>query len=254
MRIEFVGERTVAFRRGARAGAVLALTVALAQAQPIELRVRHVRLGKDCTGTLRFDETQVAWTPAKASKACVARVWPYAEMRKLEMRERRIDLAGYQDHRWKLGEDERWRFTLTGDPAGEELYRLLRAHMDSRFAPLWAEPDAKPEWSVGAKLLSSGFASGNWGSEGVLDVGVDRVTFRSAKAGYSHTWLDKEIENASAEPPFLLTLSVREGGEAKTREFQLKQELDAARFDALWQRLNRPRGLRLLDEIEEKPK
>jgi hypothetical protein len=238
--------------RLARICAGLALTAALAQAQPIELSVRHVRLGKDCAGTLRFDETQVAWTPAKASKACVARVWPYAEMRKLEMRERRIDITGYLDHKWKLGEDERWRFTLTGEPAGEGLYRLLRAHMDSRFAPLWAEPGAKPEWSVPAKLLSTGFAAGNWGGEGVLDVGKDRVTFRSAKPGYSHTWLDKEIENAAAEPPFLLTLSVREGGEAKTREFRLKQELDAARFDALWQRLNRPRGLRLLDENEEK--
>jgi len=238
--------------RLARICAGLALAAALAQAQPVELSAKHVRLGRDCAGTLRFDEAQVAWSPAKASKTCVARVWPYQEMRKLEMRKRRIEITGYQDHRWKLGEDERWRFTLTGDPAGEGLYRLLRAHMDSRFAPQWAEPGGKPEWSVPAKLLSNGFAAGNWGGEGVLEVTADRVAFRSVKAGYSHTWLDKEIENAAAEPPFLLTLSVREGGEAKIREFQLKRELDAARFDALWLRLNRPRGLRLLDEIEEK--
>jgi len=238
--------------RLARLGAALALVAFGAGAQSIELSVRHVRLGKDCAGTLRFDERQVAWTPAKASRACIARTWPYGEMRKLEMRERRIEISGYRDSRWKLGADEHWRFALTGEPAGAKLYGLLRAHMDSRFAPEWAAPAAKPEWSVPAKLLSTGFAAGNWGGEGVLDVGADRVTFRSAKAGYAHTWLDKEIDNVSAEPPFLLTLAVREGGAAKLREFQLKTELDAARLDALWQRLNRPRGLKLLDEIEEK--
>lgn len=232
--------------------AILALTAALAQGQQIELSVKQVWLGKDCPGTLRFDDTQVAWTATRVSHACLARFWPYDEMRKLEMRERQIDITDYRDRKWKLGEDEHARFTLTGEPSGEGLYRLLRARMDSRFVPVWAEAAANPEWSLPAKLLSTGFGVGNWGGEGVLEVSADRVTFRSAKPGYSHTWLDKEIENAASEPPFLLTLVVREAGEAKTREFQLKKELNAEQFDAFWHRLNRPRGLRLLDDIEEK--
>jgi hypothetical protein len=138
-----------------------------------------------------------------------------------------------------------------GDAAGAPLYALLRTKLDSRFAPRWADPGLKPEWSLPAKMLSGRFPAGNWGGEGRLIVADGAVSFSSAKTGYSRTWLDKEIENVASEPPFQLTLAVREGGVAKTVEFQLKQELDAAQFDALWRRLNRPRGLKLLNDIEE---
>lgn len=218
----------------------------------MDLRASHIRLGKDCAGTLHFEGAQLRWTPNKTTRACKEVAWQYGDMQKLEMEERRIEVTGYRDRKKRLGADERYTFRLTGEPAGAPLYALLRTKMDSRFAPRWADPSLKSEWSVPAKLLSGRFPVGNWGGEGQLSVAAGGITFSSAKSGCSRTWLDKEIENVAAEPPFRLTLAVHEGGVAKTLEFQLKQELDAARFDALWLRLNRPRGLKLLNEIEEK--
>jgi len=243
----------VSRRRTTATGLVmgLCLVAAFSQAQTVEFRASHVRLGRDCAGTLRFEDAQLRWTPDKATRACKEAAWPYGEMQKLAMEERRIEVTGYEDRKRRLGADERYTFRLTGEPAGAPLYALLRTKMDSRFAPRWADPALKPEWSVPAKMLSGRFPAGNWGSEGKLSVADGGLTFSSAKTGYSRTWLDKEIENVAAEPPFRLTLAVREGGVAKTVEFQLKQELDAARFDALWRRLNRPRGLKLLNDIEE---
>jgi len=229
----------------------LFVIAAMAQAQTIEFRASHVRLGKDCPGTLRFEDAQVSWTPDKAKRACKPVAWPYGELQKFAMEERRIEVTGYADRKRRLGLDERYTFRLSGDPAGAPLYALLRTKMDSRFEPRWADPALKVEWVVPAKMLSTRFPTGNWGGEGKLTVAADGVTFSSARAGYSRTWLDKEIENVSSEPPFRLTLAVREGGVAKMVEFQLKQELDTAQFDALWRRLNRPRGLKLLNDIEE---
>jgi hypothetical protein len=235
----------------ARLAAGLCLIAALAHAQTMELRASHVRFGKACAGTLRFEATQLRWTPGKATRACKEVAWPYGEMQKLAMEERRIEVTGYRDRKRRLGADERYTFRLTDEPAGAPLYALLRTKMDSRFAPRWADPSLKPEWSVPAKMLSGRFPAGNWGGEGKLSVADGGLTFSSEKTGYSRTWLDKEIENVAAEPPFRLTLAVREGGVAKLVEFQLKQELDAAQFDALWRRLNRSRGLKLLNDIEE---
>jgi len=234
-------------------GAAWATTAAAAE---LEFAAHHeslTRAGRGCGGTLRFEEAQVRWTPAKATRGCRAEAWPYGEMQRLVMEQRRIAITGYADRRWRLGADERWTFRLMS-AAGPELYALLRAKMDGRFAPRYAEAMASPEWSLPAKMLSGAFPSGNWGGEGTLEVGADRVVFRSAKRGYARTWLDAQIDNVSAEPPFGLTLEVREGGAAVMRTFQLKQELNAERFDALWRRLNRPRGLKLLTDLEEKNK
>ena len=174
-------------------------------------------------------------------------------MQRLVLEERRIIITGYGDGRWMLGADERWSFRLQG-AAGGELYALLRTKMDTRFAPRFAEALATPEWKVPAKMHTGAWPNGNWGDEGTLEAGADRIVFRTAKPGGSRTWLDAEIDNVSSEPPFVLTLAVREGGVAVTRTFQLKQELNAAQFDALWRRLNRPRGLKLLTDLEEQSK
>lgn len=221
-----------------------------AGAEAIQFAARHERAAGDCYGTLRFEDAQVRWTPAKHSRSCRELTWPYAEMQRLEMEDRRITITGYADRHWLFGADARWSFKLT-TPAGDGLYAFLRTKMDLRFAPRYAEKMASPQWSTPAKMLSGSFPSGNWGGEGILEIETDRVLFRSAKKGYARTWLDSEIDNIAADPPFLLTLSVREGGSSVLRTFQLKRELDNDKFDALWRRLNRPRGLQLLTDLEE---
>ena len=227
--------------------------VATASAEVVSFSARHERGVGHCEGTLRFEETEVRWTPSKHSHSCRDLAWKYGEMQRLEMEEKRITITGYADRRWYIGEDARWRFHLAS-PAGPALYALLRTKMDTRFAPHYAEPLTSPLWGVPAKMLSKTFPSGNWGGEGILEIGADRVVFRSVKPGYARTWLDSEIENVAAERPYLFTMAVREGGVSVLRTFQLKRELEADKFDALWLRLNRPRGLQLLTNLEEPSK
>jgi hypothetical protein len=213
-----------------------------ARAADLEYAARLERLGRPRAGTLRFAAQELQWTPAHGPALAL----PYGELQRFIMEPRAIEISGYADRTWRLGADTHWRFRLERD-ADAELYAFLRAKLDSRFAPRWAEPLQQPLWSVPAKLSGARFPAGNWGGEGVLEVGADRIVFRSGRAGYARTWLDREIDNVSFEPPFRLTLAVREGGVSVESELQLKRELDPALYDALWYRLNRPRGLALLN-------
>lgn len=95
------------------------------------------------------------------------------------------------------------------------------------------------------------------GSEGVLQVGEERIVYKTDKKGGSRTWRLEDIENVSTSGPFQLTLITHERaktqyGSMKGFNFQLKQKLDQQRFDLLWRRLNRDKGLQFLTSIEER--
>jgi hypothetical protein len=219
---------------------------ATATSAELEYAAKRERLNLPQAGALRFSESEVRWTPAHGRGFALA----YGELQRLVMEPRAIEITGYADRAWRLGADAHWRFRLNQD-AGAELYALLRAKLDSRFAPRWAEPPGAVLWSVPAKLASGRFPAGNWGAEGVLEVGSGRIVFRSDRAGMARTWLDREIDNVRFEAPFRLVLEVREGGVSVERELTLKRELDPRLYDALWRRLNRPRGLELLNGSEK---
>ena len=95
------------------------------------------------------------------------------------------------------------------------------------------------------------------GSEGALEVGADRIVYKTTKKRQSRTWRYGDIENISASGPFQLTLTTYERakthyGNLKGFNFQLKQALDEKRFNLLWRRVNQTKGLELLTSAQER--
>jgi hypothetical protein len=107
-----------------------------------------------------------------------------------------------------------------------------------------ADTAGTAEWRVPAKKLNA-----VKGSEGALLVYADRLVYESATPGASRTWRDADIRSVSTAGPFEFTLeSFEQDG---VFHFQLKEPLDAARYQALWLRLNRPKGLSLIPTTKE---
>lgn len=128
----------------------------------------------------------------------------------------------------------------------------MKSKLDQRFVAALADAQTLATWEMRVKLLGT-----IQGSEGVLQVGEERIVYKTDKKGGSRTWRLEDIENVSTSGPFQLTLITHERaktqyGSMKGFNFQLKQKLDQQRFDLLWRRLNRDKGLQFLTSIEER--
>jgi hypothetical protein len=94
------------------------------------------------------------------------------------------------------------------------------------------------------------------GDEGVILVGPDEIVYKSAKPGESRTWRYQDIENISSSGPFQLTITTFERakthyGNLKGFNFDLKRQLEEARYNELWLRLNQSKGLRILNSYRD---
>lgn len=93
------------------------------------------------------------------------------------------------------------------------------------------------------------------GSERVLQVGAERIVYKTEKRGSSRTWRLEDIENMSTSGSYQLTTYERAKthyGSMKCFNSQLKQRLDENGFDLLWKRLNHTKGLQFLASIQER--
>jgi len=162
----------------------------------------------------------------------------YQDIQELKLADDKLTLVSYKDRKWRLGVDKQYQFTLTPGQDFHEAYALLKDKLDQRFVAALADDQVQPLWQIPVKLLGR-----VTGSEGVLEVGVDRIVYKTAAKDQSRTWRYGDIENISSSGPFQLTLTTYERaklhyGNLKGFNFQLKQTLDEARFNLLWRRLN----------------
>ena len=128
---------------------------------------------------------------------------------------------------------------------------MLKDKLDRRFVAAVADPPAATLWELPVKLLGT-----IQGSEGVLQVGQDRIVYKTDRPRQSRTWRYQDIENLSTSDRYQLTLTTYERartnyGSMKGFNFQLKQPLDDSRFEMLWKRLNQYKGIQFLTAIEE---
>src|SRR6266516_7498141 len=94
----------MAFRIEKRIGALLILSIGLAQAQPVSYEVRHKHTRKGAMGTLSFTDTGVAFDePGK--KSSHSRKWAYTDIEQLTLRDDSLSILTYEDVRWQLGRD-----------------------------------------------------------------------------------------------------------------------------------------------------
>ncbi len=225
-----------------RFGMILLAAAALAPALPVELNAVEKRLGRDRPGKLRFSVEGLAFSPLKGA----ARQWSFSQIQRLELTsEGELYMTLYRDVWWKGERDERLHFITTGlaDPAA--LSETLNAQLGERFIPRLPLVRGAEIWRAGAKLLRG------WGGpEGDFVLSSDGWRFVSPERGQSITTEDRLTAGISSSGD--LQLSVATHGGARQYEFQLKVPLPRDVYDAWWLRLNRPRGLDLI-QLEKEP-
>jgi hypothetical protein len=252
--------------RSQKAHRVVSLLVALLAIVPVgaaelNYEVRHHRAMKNHDGVLTISEKGVAYQqvlPEGKRKANPKRPpklesvqFDYQDIQELWVSPDKLRLITYKDRKWLLGVDKEFEFFLSKGESFDSAYAMLKDKLDRRFVA--AVADAQPDvlWELPVKLLGV-----IQGSEGVLQVGQDRIVYKTARPRQSRTWRLQDIENVSTSDSYQLTLTTYEHartsyGSMKGFNFQLKQPLDQKRFDVLWKRLNQDKKLQFLTAIEE---
>jgi hypothetical protein len=177
--------------------------------------------------------------------------WSYQDIQQLEVAPKTLRVLTYKDNKWKLGADRKYRFDLASGGSFSDAYQFLKDKLDQRFVAALADKDIKALWEIPVKHLLR-FS----GSEGVLGFAEDRVVYNTGKENESRTWRYADIENISSTGPYDLTFTTYERarmhyGNLKGFNFQLKQKLDEARYNQIWMKINRAKGLNILDTYRE---
>lgn len=217
-------------------------------------RPPHIkRAGK--MGTLTITSLGVSFEEAKKegkkSKPKHTWRWSYQDIQQLKIGPKSLTVLTYQDNKWKLGVDREYEFDLVSDKTFEDAYNMLKLRLDQRFVAAMPSIASNAMWEMPAKhLIRLG------GDQGILQVSAAEIVYKSAKRSESRTWRYQDIENISSSGPFQLTITTFEHapmtfGSRKSFEFQLKERLDEARFNELWLRLNRSKGLQILNSYRD---
>ena len=255
------------FRSQKTVGAIIGLALLLAPAAFSQQQFRyevwhghsrppHIKKAGN-RGTLVITDSGVSFEEAYTGKKNKPKhphtwSWSYQDIQQLEIAPRELRVLTYKDNRWKLGADREYRFDLVpSDGSFADAYRLLKDKLDQRFVAALADQDIKAFWAIPVKLQGR-----LQGSEGVLQVGPDRIVYTTDKKDTSRTWRYQDIENISSSGPFELTLTTYERamthyGNLKGFNFQLKERLDEKRYNALWRRLNQEKGLEVLSAYRD---
>ncbi len=221
------------------------LIAAAALAQSYQARHDHWR--GSCEGPLTFDNNGARFESRTKPKHS----WrsSYLEAQQVMVLDSgEFRLLTYQDRPWRLGEDREHRLRVGDKQFAAQVGPVLAARLDRRLVAGLAEPPAKPLWEIPAKHLLR-FS----GSQGTLVVAEDRVVYRADRKGDSRSWRLADIESVSSSGPDQLTITTYERarahyGDRKGFNFRLKQPLDPDRYNDLWRRLEKSKGLRTLGE------
>jgi hypothetical protein len=224
---------------------LIALLLAPAACPALEFPARHDHWRSGCAGILKFETDGVSFTQIGNKETPHRWTWNWTEIQQLEIGDgRMVRLTGYRDRLYLAGKDHPFDFYLDGRPDLTPVYRLLRGHLDQRFIVRLADMAGKPLWQLPVKRLRS-----IRGTQGTLAVFADRIVYKSSTPWASRTWRDSDIDHISTAGPFQLTVTTFEHG--GTFDFQLRRSLPPEQYQALWLRLNRPKGLAILSDSKE---
>lgn len=224
---------------------LIALLLVPAACAAYEFPARHDHWRSGCAGILRFDADGVSFHQISNKETPHRFNWNWTQIQQLEIGDgRMVRLTGYRDRPYLAGKDQPFDFYLDGRPDLSPVYQLLRGHLDQRLIVRLADMAGKPLWQLPVKRLGA-----VRGTQGTLAVFADRVVYRSDTPWASRTWRDSDIDNISTSGPFQLTVTTFEHG--GTFHFQLRQGLPPEQYQALWLRLNRPKGLAIISNSKE---
>lgn len=224
--------------------AVLFTAAALAQ-KPQNYEASHEHLRGYCMGRLTVDEKGIAFQSAKKQKHVWR--WDYVDIQQIKVLDNgNVFVRTYQSNQWRLGADREFHFRVTDKEFAPQVGPWLEQRVGPRFVSGLADSEVKPRWELPVKhrLRFSG-------AEGMLLVTEDRIVYRTEKPGDSRTWRLADIDSISSSGPRQLTITSYEHalahhGDLKGFNFQLKEPLSEERYNDLWRRLEKSKGLQTL--------
>ena len=229
------------------AGLLLFAAAPPGSAQNYTFEVRHQHWHKGAMGTLRISPEEISFEEHGKKGKTDSRSWRYEEIQQLEVSPSELRILTYEDSKWKLGRDREYILDRVPKDLAVEAYPLWTSKLDQRFIAAVPAPEPAPEWKAAAKLdhnLS--------GTLGTLMIGRERIVFDAGEHGGSRSWRLIDIENVSSSGPLDLTVTTTEKsglfrGSGREFHFQLQQPLKEDQYGALWQSVNRSKGLTFLD-------
>lgn len=228
------------FRTQARVITLLTVIAASVSAQGFDFKARWNRFLRSSTGTLSFSATDVSFISADGKHRLS---FPLQDVQQLYVSSERVVVRTYEDRAMHLGRDREYEFERLPPGFADKVYPLLHPQLGSRLVAAIRGPDFPVEYEVPVKLLRS-----RGGPEGRLAVGGELIAFRSPEPEASRLWWIHELDSISRSSPLDLTIMAFERtsfSRLAPREFRfkLKEPLPEERYNRLWHRLNRAKGL-----------
>jgi Cu(I)/Ag(I) efflux system membrane protein CusA/SilA len=219
------------------------LMASFAAGQTFEARHDHWK--GSCSGRLVFDDAGVAF----ASETKKNHSWRvlYVDIQQVRAQDSgEFRLLTYQDRKWRLGADREHKLQIADKQFAVHVAPLLEQRLNQRFVAGFATRQVEPLWELPVKHLRR-FS----GTEGLLVVSADRILYRTGAPGDSRDWRFADIETISTSGPHQLTITTYERarshyGDRKGFNFRLKEPLGAERYNGLWLRLEKSKGLQVL--------
>lgn len=209
----------------------------MARAQSFEFSVEHQHTLQDCRGTLTITADKIEYQTVHKEDV---RVWRYLEIRQIQViSPTKLEITSYEDQKRMLGRDRIFTFKLLDGQISPQISALFiektRYPVATSVMPVTAE---SPKFELAVKHLHT-FG----GCEGMLKIYADRVVYQSAdKTENSRYWRWSDIQSISRSGAYQFSVSSFEqqfGGPTKTFNFELKERMDEAVYDYLWEKTNR---------------
>jgi hypothetical protein len=238
----------MAFRSKAQTGALLILWLSASSfaAEPLAFEVRHRHLRRGAAGILRVVDDRLTFEERGKHKTHSWQ-WRFDNIQQLTLSPAVLRILTYEDSQLKFGHDREFVFDSLPEDLAAKLYPVFSGRLDQRFVAAVADNQVKALWEVPVKLV-------RWtgGSQGSIVVGADHVVFQTESPEQSRTWRTKDIDMVSSSGPFDLTITTFELAGSnyaghKDFHFALKRPLAEAEYDGLWRRVNKAKGLQILN-------
>ena len=204
---------------------------------PFELAVKQDRLLGSTRGTLVFTENEVQF---RAPDPKEGRRWSYLALKQVRvLGPTRIAIDTYEDRgRLRLGADRSYEFEVVDGAVREDLIGFLLARLERPVVTAVMPPlEGQPLFRVPVKHQRQGH-----GSDGTLLLYPDGLAYLTERETEARYWRLRDVFAVLQLDRYRLQVVTYEGGSGATRPytFELKTDLPATMYDALWQRVNAP--------------
>lgn len=208
----------------------------LAKAQSFEFSVEHQHTLRNCRGTLSITADKIEYQTVHKEDS---RSWLYVEIRQIKVvSPTELEITSYEDQKRMLGRDRMFNFTLLDGEISPPISALFIEKTKYPVATsVMPETADAPKFELAVKHLHS-----LGGCEGRLKIYADRIVYESTdKKENSRYWRWSDLQSISRSGAYQFSISSFEAqfvGATKSFNFVLKERMDEAVYDYLWEKLN----------------